>query len=199
MKSICSFHLHKTARPPSGTISTLLLSTLLHLRTICLPKIVSVLERGGSLIMPDRGGAWRSWWDVKAGTDYRTCSATQPLWQPRTWCSRVWEKMLVAQTAAAAGLNQHSAAKNAFVFLLKTDNFWFVPRQYSSASEHIHSMFAACLLTVQTNKHHVLGCRVMLCRGICSIVCTGLKETQFMLWLYLTDARRHCVVGLLPN
>ncbi len=50
--------------------------------------------------------------------------------------------MLVAQTAAAAGPNQHSAARNAFVFVLKTDNFWFVPWQYSSASEHIHSMFA---------------------------------------------------------
>ncbi len=52
--------------------------------------------------------------------------------------------MLVAQTAAAAGPNQHSAARNAFVFVLKTDNFWFIPRQYSSAAEHIHSMFAVC-------------------------------------------------------
>ncbi len=58
--------------------------------------------------------------------------------------------MLVAQTASAAGPNQYSAARNAFVFVLKADNFWFVPQQYSSASEHIHSMFAACLLTVHT-------------------------------------------------
>ncbi len=83
--------------------------------------------------------------------------------------------MLVAQTAAAAGPKQHSAARNAFVFVLKTDNFWFVLWQYSSASEHIHSMFAACLLTVHTSEHHALGCRIRLCRGICSIVCTGLQ------------------------
>ncbi len=112
---------------------------------------------------------------IKADTDYRTCSAAQPPRQPRTWCSRVWEKMLVAETAAAAVPNQHSAARNAFVFVLKTDNFWFVSRQYSSVSEHIHSMFAACLLTVHTSEYHVLGCRIRLCRGICSIVCTGLK------------------------
>ncbi len=118
---------------------------------------------------------WKSSF-VKAGTDYRTCSGSQPLRQPWTWCSRVWEKMLVAQTATAAGPNQHSAARNAFVFVLKTDNFWFIPRQYSSASEHIHSMFAACLLTVHTSEHHVLGCCVRLCRGICSIVCTSLKR-----------------------
>ncbi len=85
-------------------------------------------------------------------------------------------KMLVAQIANVVGPNQHSAARNAFVFVLKTDNFWFVPWQYSSASEHIHSMFAACLLTVHTSKHHVLGCRISLCHGICSIVCTGLKR-----------------------
>ncbi len=42
---------------------------------------------------------------IKVGTDYQTCSVAQPLWQPRTWCSKVWEKMLVAQTAAAAGPN----------------------------------------------------------------------------------------------
>ncbi len=84
----------------------------------------------------------------------------------------------MAQTATVAGLNQHSAARNASVFVLKTDNFWFVPRQYSSVSEHIHSMFAACLLTVHTSKHHVLGCCVRLCRGICSIVCTGLIVNQ---------------------
>ncbi len=59
------------------------------------------------------------------------------------------------------------------MFVLKTDNFWFILRQYSSASEHIHSVFAVCLLTVHTSEHHVLGCRVRLCRGICSIVCTG--------------------------
>ncbi len=112
---------------------------------------------------------------LKAGTDYRTYSMAQPPWHPRTWCSRVWEKMLVAQTAAAAGPNQHSVAKNAFVFVLKTDNFLFVSRQYNSASEHIHSMFAACLLIVHTRKHHVLGCRVRLCHGICSKVCTGLN------------------------
>ncbi len=116
---------------------------------------------------------------VKAGTDYRTCSVAQPPRQPRTWCSSVWEKMLVAQTAAAAGPNQHSAARNAFVFVLKTDNFWFVLQQYSSASEHIHSMFAAGLLTVHTTEHHVLGCRVRLCHGICSIVCTGLDKNIF--------------------
>ncbi len=84
-------------------------------------------------------------------------------------------KMLVAQTAAAAEPNQHSAAGNAFVFVLKTDNFWFVPRQYNSALEHIHSMFAACLLTVHSSEHHVLGCCVRLCHGICFIVCTGLS------------------------
>ncbi len=28
--------------------------------------------------------------------------------------------------------------------IMEHDNFWFVPRQYSSASEHIHSMFADC-------------------------------------------------------
>ncbi len=83
--------------------------------------------------------------------------------------------MLVAQTAAVAGLNQHSVARNAFVFVLRTDNFWFVPWQYTSASEHIHSMFAACLLTVHTSEHHVLGCHVRLCRGIYPIVCTGLS------------------------
>ncbi len=60
------------------------------------------------------------------------------------------------------------------MFVLKTDNFWFVPWQYNSASEHIHSMFAACLLTVHTSEHHVLGCHIRLCRRICSIVCTGL-------------------------
>ncbi len=98
--------------------------------------------------------------------------------------------MLVAQTAATAGPNQHSAARNAFVFVLKTDNFWFVPRQYSSAQEHIHSMFAACLLTVHTSEHHVLGCRIRLCRGICSIVCTGLQGA--LLWKYqafITDTQ----------
>ncbi len=115
---------------------------------------------------------------LKAGPDYRTCSAAQLPRQPRTWYSRVWEKMLVTQTAATAVLNQHSAARNAFVFVLKTDNFWFIPRQYSSTSEHIHSMFAACLLTVHTSEYHVFGCRVRLCRGICSIVCTGLYKTR---------------------
>ncbi len=81
----------------------------------------------------------------------------------------------MAQTAAAAGPNQHSAARNAFVFVLKIDNFWFIPWQYSSASKHIHSMFAARLLSVHTSEHHVLGCRIRLCRGICSIVCTSLN------------------------
>ncbi len=113
---------------------------------------------------------------IKAGTDYRTCSVAQPLQQPRTWCLRVWEKMLVAQTATVAGPNQHSAARNAFVFVLKTDNFWFVQQQYSSALEHNHSMFATCLLIVHTIEHHVLGCRIRLCRGIRSIICTGLKS-----------------------
>ncbi len=108
--------------------------------------------------------------------------------QPRTWCSRVWEKMLVAQTAAMAGLNQHSAARNAFVFVLKADNIWFVPQQYSSASEHIHNMFAACLLTVYTSEHHVLGCRIRLCRGICSIVCTGLNRSMVLFKVN----RHHC-------
>ncbi len=54
--------------------------------------------------------------------------------------------------------------------------FLFVLRQYSSASEHIHSMFAACLLTVHTSEHHVFGYRIRLCREICSIVCTGLYQ-----------------------
>ncbi len=85
--------------------------------------------------------------------------------------------MFVAQTAAAAGSNQHSVARNAFVFVLKTDNFWLVSRQYSSTSEHIHSMFTAFLLIVHTSEHHVLGCRVRLCCGICSIVCTSLYVT----------------------
>ncbi len=83
--------------------------------------------------------------------------------------------MLVAQTAATAGPNYHPAARNAFVSVLQPDNFWFVPWQYSSASEHIRSMFAASLLTVHTSEHYVLGCRVRLCHGICSIVCTGLN------------------------
>ncbi len=115
---------------------------------------------------------------ITAGTDYRTCSAAQPPRQPRTWCSRVWEKMLVAQTAAAAGSNQHSVARNAFVFVLKTDNFWFVLRHYSSASEHIRSLFAACLLTVHTSEHHVLACHVRLCRRICSTVCTDFNSSK---------------------
>ncbi len=45
--------------------------------------------------------------NIKAGTDYQTCSAAQPPRHLQTWCSRVWEKMLVAQTASAAGPNQH--------------------------------------------------------------------------------------------
>ncbi len=66
------------------------------------------------------------------------------------------------------------------MFVLKTDNFWFVPWQYRSASEYIHSMFAACLLTVHTSEHHVLGCHVRLCCRICSIVCTGLKSSVYI-------------------
>ncbi len=84
--------------------------------------------------------------------------------------------MPVTQTAAVARPNPHSVARNAFVFVLNTDNFRFILRQYSSASEHIHNMFPACLLTVHTSEHHVLGCRVRLCGGICSIVYTGLKR-----------------------
>ncbi len=91
--------------------------------------------------------------------------------------------------------NQDSAARNAIVFVLKTENFWFVPRQYSSASEYIHNMFAACLLTDHTSEHHVLDCRIRLCHGICSIICTSLevnKNTMRMIrtlwhhWLLVT-------------
>ncbi len=38
------------------------------------------------------------------------------------------------------------------------------------------NIFIACLLTVHSSEHHVLGYRVRLYHGICSIVCTGLKK-----------------------
>ncbi len=39
------------------------------------------------------------------------------------------------------------------------------------------NIFIACLPIVHTSEHHVLGCRMWLCRGTCSIVCTGLYVT----------------------
>ncbi len=95
--------------------------------------------------------------------------------------------MLVAQTATVAGPNQHSAARNAFVFVLKTDNFWFVPRQYNSALEHIHNMFAVCLLTVHSSEHHVLDSRVRLCREYVPQSVSALRFIRCIYYHYNTS------------